>query len=136
MVSPTKRWLVATITAVLAAVAGCSAITGGSAPSTPSAPSAGSDAAGDGGSDGGGGACGSESGFCITVDIAGATTVQGTAQTMNLGTCADYVKGESAGGCPMDQRPQRSGAQPAGSCQLSPSGSRSSASLGPQLPRP
>jgi hypothetical protein len=101
MVSPTKRWLVATITAVLAAVAGCSAITGGSAPSTPSAPSApsaGSDAAGDGGSDGGGGACGSESGFCITVDITGATTVRGTAQTINLGACADYVKGESAAG--------------------------------------
>ena len=94
MVSPTKRWLVATITAVLAAVAGCSAFTGGSAPSTPSAPRAGSD----GGSGGGGGACGSESGFCITVDITGATTVQGTAQTINLGACADYVKGESAGG--------------------------------------
>ncbi len=105
MVSPTKRWLVATITAVLAAVAGCSAITGGSAPSAPSAPSAGSDGgsdgAGDGGSDGGGGGgggCGSESGFCITVDITGATTVRGTAQTINLGACADYVKGESAGG--------------------------------------
>ena len=97
MVSPTKRWLVATITAVLAAVAGCSAITGGSAPSAPTAPSTGSDAASDGGN-GGGGACGSESGFCITVDITGATTVQGTAQTINLGTCADYVKGESAGG--------------------------------------
>src|SRR6187200_2141661 len=96
MVSPTKRWPVATITAVLAAVAGCSAITGGSAPSTPSAPSAGSDAA----SDGGGGACGSESGFCITVDITGATTVQGTAQTINLKTCADYARGESPGGAP------------------------------------
>ena len=38
MVSPTKRWLVATITAVLAAVAGCSAITGGSAPAHPAHP--------------------------------------------------------------------------------------------------
>jgi hypothetical protein len=94
MVSRTKPLLVATVTAVLAAVTGCSAITGGSAPSAPSAPSGG---AGD--SDGGaGGACGSESGFCIAVDITGATTVQGTAQTINLGTCADYAKGESPDG--------------------------------------
>jgi hypothetical protein len=92
MVSPTKRWLVAIIPAVLAAVAGCSGITGGSTPSAPSAPSA--DSAGGGGD----GACGSESGFCITVDITGATTVQGTAQTLNLKTCADYARGESPGG--------------------------------------
>jgi hypothetical protein len=73
-------------------VAGCSGITGGSTPSAPSAPSA--DSAGGGGD----GACGSESGFCITVDITGATTVQGTAQTLNLKTCADYARGESPGG--------------------------------------
>mgnify|MGYP001039016726 FL=1 len=102
MVSPTTRWLVAAITAVLAAVAGCSAITGGSAPSAGSAPSvdnAGSaPSAESADSAGGGGACGSESGFCVTVDITGATTVQGSAQTLNLGTCADYAKGESPGG--------------------------------------
>src|SRR6478609_9572114 len=96
MVSPAKRWLVATITAVLAAVAGCSAITGGSAPSAGSAP--GPPSADGADSAGGGGACGSETGFCITVDITGATTVQGTAQTLNLKTCADYAKAESPGG--------------------------------------
>ena len=56
------------------------------------------DSAGGADSGGGGGACGSETGFCITVDITGATTVQGTAQTLNLKTCADYAKGESPGG--------------------------------------
>jgi hypothetical protein len=95
MVSPTKRWLVATIT-VLAAVAGCSATTGGPAPSAPSAESVGS--AGSDSGNSGGGACGSESGFCVTVDITGATTAQGSAQTLNLGTCADFAKGESPGG--------------------------------------
>jgi hypothetical protein len=102
MGSPTKRWLVATITVALAAVAGCSAVTGGPAPS---ATSGGAESA-----DGGdsvdvdsagssvGGACGSEPGFCVTVDITGAATVQGTAQTLNLGTCADFAKGESPGG--------------------------------------
>jgi hypothetical protein len=99
MVSPTKRWLVATITAVLAAVAGCSAITGGPTPSAGSGDASSVDAgSGDGGSDDSGGACGSESGFCITVDITGATTVHGTAQTLNLSTCADYAKGGSPDG--------------------------------------
>jgi hypothetical protein len=88
MVSPTKRWLVAIITAVLAGVAGCSAPTAGSAPAAADT----ADAAV------GSGACGSESGFCITVDITGAATVQGTAQALNLGTCADFAKGESPGG--------------------------------------
>jgi hypothetical protein len=88
MVSPTKRWLVAIITAVLAGVAGCSAPTAGSAPAAADT----ADAAV------GRGACGSESGFCITVDITGAATVQGTAQALNLGTCADFAKGESPGG--------------------------------------
>ena len=96
MVSPTRQLLVATVAALLAAVTGCSAITGGSAPSAPSAGSTGSGGASDG--DSGGGACGSQSGFCIAVDITGATTVQGTAQTINLGTCADYAKGESPDG--------------------------------------
>ena len=94
MVLPTKRWLIATAAAVLAAVTGCSAPTAGSAPSADTADTA--DAAV--GSSGGGGACGSESGFCITVDITGAATVQGTAQALNLGTCADFAKGESPGG--------------------------------------
>ena len=94
MVSPTKRWLIAAATAVLAAVAGCSAPTAGSAPAAAGADTA--DAA-VGGSDGSG-ACGSESGFCITVDITGAATVQGTAEALNLGTCADFAKGESPGG--------------------------------------
>ena len=89
MVSPTKRWLVATAAAVLAGVAGCSAPTAGSAPAAAGADTA--DAAV------GSGACGSESGFCITVDITGAATVQGTAQALNLGTCADFAKGESPG---------------------------------------
>jgi hypothetical protein len=88
MVSPTKRWLVAIFTAVLAGVAGCSAPTAGSAPAAADT----ADAAV------GSGACGSESGFCITVDITGAATVQGTAQALNLGTCADFAKGESPGG--------------------------------------
>lgn len=83
MVPPTKRWLVATTTAVLATLTGCSAITGGSAPSAGS------------GVGGGGGACGSDPGFCITVDITGATTVQGTSLSIHLGSCADYAKGES-----------------------------------------
>jgi hypothetical protein len=101
MVSPTKRWLIATLTAVLAAVAGCSATTSEPAPAAGSSVVS-DDAVGDTG-DGsaaadGGGACGSESGFCITVDISGAATVQGTAQTLNLTTCADYAKGESPGG--------------------------------------
>jgi hypothetical protein len=100
MVSSTNRWLIATISAVLAAAAGCSATTGGSAPSASSS----SDGGGGGGSVGvdsggsGSGACGSESGFCVTVDITGATTVQGSAQTLNLGTCAGFAKGESPGG--------------------------------------
>jgi hypothetical protein len=92
---PTKRWLIAAATAVLAAVAGCSAPTAGSAPSAESADTA-DDAVGSSG--GGSGACGAESGFCITVDITGAATVQGTAQALNLGTCADFAKGESPGG--------------------------------------
>lgn len=95
MVSPTKRWLVATITAVLAAGTGCSASTGASAPSAGNTGNA--DSADSAGSSGDG-ACGSESGFCVTVDITGATTVHGTAQTLNLGTCTDYAKGESPGG--------------------------------------
>ena len=94
MVSPTKRWLVAAATAVLAGVAGCSAPTAGSAPAAASADTA--DAAV--GSSDGSGACGSESGFCITDDITGAATVQGTTQALNLGTCADFAKGESPGG--------------------------------------
>jgi hypothetical protein len=74
MVSPTKRWLVATATAALAGVAGCSAPTAGSAPA------AGADTADAAvGSSDGNGACESESGFCITVDITGAATVRGTA---------------------------------------------------------
>jgi hypothetical protein len=32
------------------------------------------------------------------VDITGAATVQGTAQALNLDTCADFAKGESPGG--------------------------------------
>ena len=94
MVSPTKRWLIATATAVLAGVAGCSAPTAGSAPAAASADTA-DEAVG---SSDGSGACGSESGFCITVDITGAATVQGTAEALNLGTCADFAKGESPGG--------------------------------------
>jgi hypothetical protein len=94
MVSPTKRWLVATATAVLAGVAGCSAPTAGSAPAAASADTA-DEAVG---SSDGSGACGSESGFCITVDITGAVTVQGTTQALNLGTCADFAKGEAPGG--------------------------------------
>jgi hypothetical protein len=93
MVSPTKRWLVATATAALAGVAGCSTPTAGSAPA------AGADTADAAvGSSDGSGACGSESGFCITVDITGAATVQGTAEALNLGTCADFAKGEAPGG--------------------------------------
>jgi hypothetical protein len=100
MILPTKRWLVAATSVVLAAVAGCSAPTGGSAPSADSGGgiSAGSGEGSSAGGSDGNGACGSESGFCVTVDITGATTVQGTAQTLNLGTCADYAKGESPGG--------------------------------------
>jgi hypothetical protein len=41
----------------------------------------------------GGDACGSEPGFCISVAITGATTVQGSAHTIKLSSCADYVKG-------------------------------------------
>jgi hypothetical protein len=94
MVSPTKRWLVAAATAVLAGVAGCSSPTAASAPAA-----AGADTADEAvGSSDGSGACGSESGFCITVDITGAVTVQGTTQALNLGTCADFAKGESPGG--------------------------------------
>ena len=98
MVSPTKRLLVAIVTAVLPVVTGCSAITGGSAPSASSGDvesGVGADSAGSGA---GGGACGSEAGFCVTVDITGATTVQGTAPTLNLGTCADFANGKSADG--------------------------------------
>jgi hypothetical protein len=84
----------ATATAVLAGVAGCSAPTAGSAPTAAGADTA--DAAV--GSSDGSGACGSESGFCITVDITGAVTVQGTTQALNLGTCADFAKGEAPGG--------------------------------------
>lgn len=99
MVSPTKRWLVAVAFAVLPVVAGCSAAGGGSAPSAESAAAdAGAAADVDSAAGGGGGACGSESGFCITVDITGATTVQGTAASLNLGTCADFAKGEASGG--------------------------------------
>ena len=94
MASPTKRWLVATITAVLAGVAGCSAPTAAPAPSADTADTPDEAVA----SSGGDGACGSESGFCITVDISGATTLQGTAQTLNLSTCADYAKGASTDG--------------------------------------
>lgn len=88
MVPPTKRWLRATTAAVLAALAGCTATTPGSASSASSAGAGG----------GGGGSCGSDSGFCITIDITGATTMQGTAQTINLATCADYAKGASPDG--------------------------------------
>ena len=96
MVSPTKRWLVATATAVLATVAGCSTPTEAPAPNTGAGDaSVVADAGADTGDDG---ACGSEAGFCVTVDITGATTVQGSAETLNLGTCADYAKGESPGG--------------------------------------
>jgi hypothetical protein len=100
MASSTKRWLLATTAAVLATVTGCSADTGGS---TPAAGSGAGISAGSGGEDGaaddaGSGACGSESGFCVTVDITGAATVQGTADSLNLGTCADYAKGDSPGG--------------------------------------
>jgi hypothetical protein len=96
MASPTKRWLIATITAALAAVSGCSAST--PTPTADSAPSADSAAGADSAGSGGDGACGSESGFCITVDISGATTLQGTAQSLNLTTCADYAKGASTDG--------------------------------------
>ena len=99
MVSSTTRWLVATTTVLLAAVAGCSADPGGSTPSAGTAGDSGSGSGSDSssGSGSGSGAC-AESGFCITVDITGAKTVQGTAQTINLGTCADFAKGESPGG--------------------------------------
>jgi hypothetical protein len=95
MASPTKRWLVATVAAVLVAVTGCSAATGGSAPGAADAPAPSAEVA-DSADSGGGGACGSESGFCVTVDISGATTLHGTAQTLNLTTCAEYAKGGSS----------------------------------------
>jgi hypothetical protein len=98
------------MTTVPLTVTGCSAVTGGPAPraganGNPSSASASASASGnasagasDGVSGGGGGACGSESGFCVTVNITGATMVHGTAQTLNLGTCAAYAKGGSPGG--------------------------------------
>jgi hypothetical protein len=100
MVSPTKRWLVAAISVVLAAVAGCSSDTGGPATSADSGGGNSADSVADSGTGSGdsGGGCGSGSGFCITVDITGSATVQGTAQSLNLGTCADYAKGGSADG--------------------------------------
>ena len=97
MVTPAK-WLIATTVVVLGAVTGCSSVVSGS----PSSAGSGGDAAAatvDGGAGGSsGGACGSESGFCITVDISGATTAQGTAQSLNLGTCADYARTGSPDG--------------------------------------
>src|SRR4051812_46095072 len=76
MISPTKRWLVAATTAVLAAVAGCSTATDAPAPSAGSeSGSGGGNGSSDSGTDG---ACGSGSGFCITVDVTGAKTVHGT----------------------------------------------------------
>ena len=93
MVSPTKRWLVAAATAVLAGVTGCSAPTAGRHRRRQRRYR---------------GRSGREqrrqwrlriqSGFCITVDITGAVTVQGTAEALNLGTCADFAKGEAPGG--------------------------------------
>lgn len=93
MVSLTTRWLVATSAVALTSVAGCGAPP--SAP-TPEASSSSADVSPDAGPDtagsAGDGACGSDGGFCVTVAITGAVTLQGTAQTLNLGTCADYVK--------------------------------------------
>jgi hypothetical protein len=98
MVPPTWRWLLATTAVALVAVTGCSSPIGGSA-SAPGSAGTGGSAAGAGSSGGGGdGACGSESGFCITVNITGAATLQGTAQSINLGTCADFAKGGSPDG--------------------------------------
>jgi hypothetical protein len=92
MVSPTTRWLVASLAAVLTSVAGCGAPP--SAPTPEASSSSGSESAGPAESSGstGDGACGSDAGFCVTVSITGAVTLQGTAQALNLGTCADFVK--------------------------------------------